>query len=136
MIVIDTSAAMAIIARSQSSPASAMFEMTQTAAWISPSLFAFEVRHSILRLERKFPALSVVLREGLERVLAKMEPLDPVPDDGQLADAMALAREGGLSFYDACYVELALREQAELASRDTRLLAFAAGRGVPVHDLR
>ena len=47
-------------------------------------------------------------------------------------ETLVLARQEGLTVYDASYLELALRLAAELASRDQELLAAARRRGVAV----
>lgn len=47
----------------------------------------------------------------------------------------ALAAEQGLSAYDACYLELAMRRQLPLATLDSDLLAAMKRCGVPPADL-
>ncbi len=47
------------------------------------------------------------------------------------SDTYALAREEKLTTYDAAYLELALRLQATLVSKDADLLRAAKRRGVP-----
>lgn len=47
-----------------------------------------------------------------------------------LKDLLALAREHGLSAYDASYLDLAMREGLPLASLDGRLIAAASRCGV------
>lgn len=47
----------------------------------------------------------------------------------------ALAAEQGLSAYDACYLELAMRRRLPLATLDARLLAAMKRCGVPAPEL-
>ena len=72
----------------------------------------------------------------LTEFFAEFEWIAPAPEASSLDSAMRLAREHGLSFYDACYLELALRMGAGLASRDIRLMEVARAASVDVHDLR
>ena len=57
-------------------------------------------------------------------------------DDGSLAPAfgtvLALARQTGLSVYDASYLELAQRRGLPLATQDRRLAAAAAQLEIPL----
>jgi predicted nucleic acid-binding protein len=46
---------------------------------------------------------------------------------------MALARDQGLSVYDACYLDVALRERLALVTLDTALSAAAGRLGVPLY---
>jgi predicted nucleic acid-binding protein len=47
---------------------------------------------------------------------------------------VALARRYGISVYDAAYLDLAIREGAPLATRDSGLRRAAADAGVPLFD--
>lgn len=56
-----------------------------------------------------------------------------VGEDGQRFDAIdTLARQHGLSAYDASYLVLALRLSLPLATRDRALRAAARAAGVPL----
>ena len=54
------------------------------------------------------------------------------PHGGTLARCRAVAREYGLTAYDASYLELAFREGGELATFDERLAEAARRAGVPL----
>ena len=59
-----------------------------------------------------------------------MESLLVATDESPDLDAaMMLAREHGLTFYDALYLELTLRRQAVLVSLDADLLRAAQAEG-------
>ena len=60
----------------------------------------------------------------------------PPPEVDALDEVMELARQHGLAFHDAIYLDLALQRHAALASRDARLLDAARAAGVDVFDLR
>lgn len=55
---------------------------------------------------------------------------DPQTDARALTDTRSLSRQHGLTLYDAAYLELALRRNFPLASRDADLLAAAKSQGV------
>ena len=48
---------------------------------------------------------------------------------------MRLSEAHGLSFYDASYLELALRLNSQLASADRKLIHAAKSCGIPCLDL-
>jgi predicted nucleic acid-binding protein len=49
-----------------------------------------------------------------------------------LDTSVAMSRAHGLISYDACYLELAMREGLPLATQDTRLREIATRVGVPL----
>ena len=58
----------------------------------------------------------------------------PIQTDHEpsLPGTMALARTYGMSYYDALYLELALRTSSDLATLDLSLRRAAAQEGIPV----
>ena len=50
-------------------------------------------------------------------------------------DATNLAREHGLSVYDAAYLELAMRRGLPLATLDDKLKTAAVAIGVPIYGV-
>lgn len=134
-IVIDASAALSLLAPSQVTAASGVFAKQQTAL-IAPSVFPIEVRHAILRLERRGALPVGAVDASLEQLEAVVE-LAPIPGEPRIRAAMlALAREEMPGMYDAAYLHLAMARGAPLASRDGPLLAAARRRGVAIHDVR
>jgi predicted nucleic acid-binding protein len=61
-------------------------------------------------------------------------PIEVMPDQmGRImTEVLALARQHGLTVYDASYLDLAMREGVPLASLDTGLVAAAERVGVPL----
>lgn len=130
--VADASVAVSWAVVSQSSPAAdRLLDQIAAGGGIAvPSLWPYEVANSLLVLLRrkKIPK---------EDYLAARTLLDglraSIDDDGarlaatRIAD---LAFEHGLSVYDAAYLELAIRKQLALASRDSDLNRAAARCGV------
>jgi predicted nucleic acid-binding protein len=56
--------------------------------------------------------------------------IDPPPDMHRQAQVARLALTHGLTYYDAAYLELVLRLNGQLASRDRQLLAVARTCGI------
>lgn len=134
-VVLDASAAVAMLALTQTTPAATAFVMANTDQLIAPAVFALEVRHALVRLERRGVLAVAAADMSLETLEGAMDfALDP--DVGERAAIIALARAAQLGVYDATYLHLALVRTAALASRDAQLLAVAQSRGVAVHDLR
>ena len=99
---------------------------------VIPPIWPFEVANALagaMRASRMKPA-------DAERFMALLGSfplgLEPRGMDGVFREVLPLAREHGLSCYDATYLELALRLGLPLATLD-RALRRAAGRvGVPL----
>ena len=58
------------------------------------------------------------------------------PDEQALSAMVELARQSGLRLFDALYIDLALRLEAPLASRDGPQLGAARRTGIAIMDLR
>lgn len=100
--------------------------------WWIPGLWHLEVTNALLVAERR----SVLRQTESDRFLAGLSGLpmltdtDPTPERG--TRVLALARDRGLSSYDAAYLELAQRLGARLASFNRLLNRAAAVIGVPL----
>ena len=103
------------------------FDEVGAAGVIVPALWWFEVRNLLLMNERR-GRLDVA---GTAKFLIDLGGLpiqiDREPDSGT---TFALARAHRLTFYDAAYLELALRRDAPLATLDRRLAAAARAAAV------
>jgi predicted nucleic acid-binding protein len=93
----------------------------------APRLWAYEIRNSVLKGIRK---ARISERDG-DLFLASLADLrisltDPVVYDG----IFAVAKQYGLTVYDAAYLDLAIREGLPLASLDQELRRAAAQAGV------
>ena len=94
-----------------------------------PHLWHLETRNSLLTAERRGRLSAAEVKERLEALKELPIATDQEPD---LQSAFDLAREHGLSLYDALYLELARRENAELATLDGLLGRAAVSEGVPL----
>ena len=128
--VLDCSVACAWLLDDESVPsADRVLERVGTYGASAPGLLWAELRNALVMAERR-GRLSPVQTEA---ALAQIEDLDIELDhapDG--ATTLHLAREHQISVYDALYLELALRQQRELATLDRALQKAAESEGVGI----
>lgn len=136
-IVLDASVALAWAYPDEGSDyADAVLVSLEGETILVPCLWAMEVTNGLVVGERRKR-----LREAeIRRFLALLEGL-PILQDVQwpgdtVKGILPLAREYGLSAYDAAYLELAARKGAPLATLDTGLSKAAREAGVPVFTAR
>jgi len=124
--VVDASALAAVLfGEPEGEAIAARLEASRLAA---PALLPFEVASVCLKKMRRHPEIGDKAAATFD-MLARME-IDLVGID--LAGALRLADEAGLSVYDASYLWLARELRAELVTLDKRLetvSAAMAGRG-------
>ena len=90
-------------------------------SWVVPAIWYAEVANGLLRGERAGLTQPPQTEFFLSRVsLAHIETDQESPRTHQV-NSLALARNYGLTAYDATYLELALRRGAPLATFDLRL---------------
>ncbi len=95
-----------------------------------PWIWHLEVINALLVAERRGviePARGSRFLQRLRELPIRTEATTPVELDSHLH---GLARSAGLSAYDACYLDLALRSGSRLATFDGALAAAALGVGV------
>ena len=128
--VIDASVAISWYLSGEASPTGRFaFEQLGAAGATAPVLWWFEVRNALIVNERR-GRLDMAATVG---ILAHLEGLPIRLDIEQDGDAvLALAREHGLTVYDAAYLELALRADAPLATLDQQLARAARAAKVPL----
>jgi predicted nucleic acid-binding protein len=134
-VVLDASAALAWMLRSQATSAATAF-LRDADAWTFevPAIFSWEVFNVLVTLERR----GSLSKTAYDEALAIYGRLD-LRTNGAVIDMdnlVALARRTGLSLFDAAYLALALDQEWALASRDEALLAVAAKTGLRCFDLR
>ena len=86
------------------------------------------MRNGLLMAERRSRITEDRLQERLQDLIKL--PIDS-DTDSNLEDAFALARTHRLSFYDATYLELAIRRDIPLATLDNALDRAATAEGLP-----
>ena len=127
-IIVDASATAAWIFDDENSPyADAVFDLVKTGGALVPQFWHIEMRNVLLSGERR----NRISAPEADRHLANLLALRLRTDNGlDLAAAFVLARAYSLSFYDAIYLELALRHNAMLATLDGRLTKAANSEGL------
>ena len=97
-----------------------------------PAHWCVEVANGLIMAERRKRASQADITEALSLAFAL-----PVIEDDQTAQwassaTVALARQYGLTIYDAAYLELAMRRGAALATTDQALAKAAKAAGVAI----
>lgn len=101
----------------------------------APALWCWEVGNLLLMAARRGRIAPGAVEAGLDLLLSTRVAIEDAPTPEQRRETLRLARESGLTFYDAAYLELAKRRSAQLASRDRQLIAAARARGVECLEL-
>lgn len=96
---------------------------------LAPLIWWAEVRNGVLMGERRGRADANKTAEFIADLSRQRVDLDDLP---QSEAVFNLARRRGLTFYDACYLELAQREGIALATLDQALARAAVAEGVPL----
>jgi predicted nucleic acid-binding protein len=132
-VVLDASMAIAWLFDDERTPAShAVMPRVVARGALVPQLWRLEVAnilHNAVRRKRCGEAY-------VERSLARLGRLAIRPDDETDQHAWRatriLARDEGLTLYDAAYLELAIRSQRALATCDAELASAAQRRSVDI----
>jgi predicted nucleic acid-binding protein len=97
---------------------------------LAPSIWPLEIANAVLTGERT----KRLRRPEIHRFAALLDGLSIVQDSQTISEHMSnvlpLAREYGLSAYDAAYLELSIRYEAPLATLDNKLQKAAQNAGV------
>jgi predicted nucleic acid-binding protein len=131
-LVLDASVALAAVLPDEADAALAGAMMTRVAdeAAVVPALWHIEVGNGLLVQERR-GRLMAGMAKRIIRHLQRMPIMTDAETSLHAWDAsFALAAELGLTLYDACYLELAIRVGLPLASFDGALRRAAVSRGV------
>jgi predicted nucleic acid-binding protein len=131
VFVLDCSVTMAWIFDDEDDPlAAAVRDRLGGDVALAPSIWPLEVGNALLVAERR-------QRVSRAEALRFLEVLRQLPIDVDATEAMVamdrvlqIAREAGLSAYDASYLELAARFGLPLATLDRRLASAAVRVGV------
>ena len=135
--VLDASVIAAWLVPSQGTTSSSAFRMqVAEARFLAPYIFPVECRSLLLRAERRGGLSPAEVAAALDFVAKLAITVGPLLDRARHDDVLALARQEGLSLYDALYLDAALESGARLASRDGPMLAAAARLGLATVDLR
>jgi predicted nucleic acid-binding protein len=129
-VVVDASVTISLYLADESDiVADSGFESLGSRVFLVPAIWWFEVRNGLVTNERRGrldPAHTIGILAHLDHLPIR---IDREPDGGTI---LTLARAHRLTFYDAAYLELALRAGAPLATLDRALAAAARAAGVPL----
>ena len=127
-LVVDASVTVAWLFDDEIEPrADRVLERLEQDGALVPHLWHLEVRNALLIAERRSRLPVGAVNDRLDSLWRLPIRTDEEPD---LESAFDLARAHGLSFYDALYLELAKRQNAELATLDRALDRAASAEGV------
>ena len=97
---------------------------------ITPCLCYLEVNNALRVLERKGKALML----SVDKAVLAADKLhiirDGAPNSFSLPLVLRLSREYGLTIYDACYLELAVRLNLPIATLDNDLIKATEAAGI------
>jgi predicted nucleic acid-binding protein len=130
VIVIDTSALVAVLASEAERPA--VVRATVDAELVAPGSVHWEVGNAMSAMLKRRRATSSQVQQALAAYAAI--PIRFV--DVDLALALEIAAEHGLYAYDAYVLTCALTQRAPVLSLDRGLLHAAASAGVQVMEIR
>ena len=98
-----------------------------------PAHWPLEVANSLLVGERRKWLDEASTVEFIALLASFPIQVDQETSDRALRETLSVAREEGLSAYDAAYLELAMRHGLPLATLDQRLRVAAAAVGVSLY---
>lgn len=134
ILVIDGSTTLGFLLRDEQSASAlkALDAIEQGVPTYVPAHWCVEVANGLIMAERRKRASQADITEALGLVACL-----PVRTDDETAsrvgsDSAALARQYGLTIYDAAYLEIAMRRGASLATTDNALAKAAKAAGVPI----
>ena len=133
-LVIDGSTTIGFLLKDEqgASPLKALEAIENGAATFVPAHWSVEVANGLIMAERRKRASQADITEALALVAALPVECDDETTQRAFSDTAALARQYGLTLYDAAYLELAMRRGAALASTDAALCKAAKAAGVPI----
>jgi len=133
-LVMDGSTALGFLMSDEHAPRAlrALDALERGVPTFVPSHWALEVANGLLVAERRKRLSRADVAEAAD-VLGQL-PIETDAETGRRAigETAALARQYGLTVYDAAYLELALRHGAALATSDAALARAARRAGLEV----
>ena len=132
-LVLDSSVTIAWFMPDEHSPApQQVLERVAEDGAIIPTLWRLEVGNALLFAVRRNRISADLRRAALTQLAALPIAVDPDTHSHAWSETTALADRFRLTLYDACYLELALRQRLPLASLDGDLRAAARALDIPL----
>ena len=127
-LVVDASVSAVWFMQDEEHPvADATFESLNTVQAIVPQIWHFEIRNVLVFAARRGRIKRSEISDHLKALNVLRIDTDQEPD---LDAVMQLALTHNLTFYDALYLELAIRRDAQLATLDSALARAADAEGL------
>jgi predicted nucleic acid-binding protein len=133
-LVIDASSTIAFVLKDEQAP-EALKTLEAVESGIPtfvPAHWSVEVANGLISAERHKRASQADITEALNLVAALPVIADDETAQRVGSDTAALARQYGLTIYDAAYLELAMRRGAALSTSDRALIRAAKASGVAI----
>ena len=111
--------------------ADAVLESLETGKAFAPAVWPLETGNVLICAERRQRINRAAVIRFLELLCALPIHVEQESPERMLKEIVSLAREQGLSTYDASYLDLAMRRDLPLATRDTSLAISAQRCGIP-----
>jgi predicted nucleic acid-binding protein len=137
-ITIDASAAAAWLLPDEASPAADhlySLAVEHQESFQAPALWAWEAGNLLHMAARRGRLTTVQVRRAIEALSKAGVRLEHAPDSSRMVDILAFSSRRSLTFYDASYLEQAIRTGARLASKDAALRRAAIAEGVVCLEL-
>ena len=132
-LVLDASVALSWVLPDESNArADAVLERLEAEPVFVPQLWTLEISNALLAAERRGRIGEAQVQRGLTALLALPISVETAEAAQVFASTLALARQHGLSVYDAAYLDLAIRLALPLATLDGNLARAARKSGVEV----
>lgn len=131
--VIDASAAAAWVLPDETTEAAENLyahARMENSGFHAPQIWPWEMGNLLLAAQRRGRIAPEAPDLALQALAATCIQLDAQPDLHRQLQVARLASTHDLTYYDAAYLELVLRLNGQLASRDRKLLAAAAACGI------
>ncbi len=136
LLVLDASVALAWGLEDESNPyTDAVLDALKHGEAVVPAIWPLEVANALWVAERRGRVTEATVAGFLEYLRALPIVVEQVTPEQVFSRVLPLAREQGLSVYDAAYLDLAMRLALPLATQDGALRAAASRVGVAIFGL-
>ena len=134
IVVIDSSVTLGFLLKDEQSDfALNVFEAIENAAeTLVPNLWWVETANGLLMAERRKRISQTETSEALQIIQMLGVQTDNETSAQVVHETVSLARQHGLTVYDATYLELTMRRNATLATADKQLEKAARSVGVKI----
>lgn len=132
-LVLDSSMAISWLLEDEwTEPSLAVLNLVIEEGAVVPSIWRLEIANVLRTAVKRGRCDEAFADRSLRRLSSFSIELDEQTNAQAWGATLTLSRMHGLTLYDACYLELAIRLSLPLATGDRELIAAAQRLGVPV----